>query len=167
MENEDGSIHRIVNIGVPPDHPLAAPIPNGPAGLHNMRLGAMPLPVAPTFIIRMRRPRDRGTGSDDGPDVTAGPAIAGSGPRVTIAPHREVTDEELQQIDRHIDRITVALNIMIGRFQEIFLGQQLARMQRAFGVSGPIMGNVGDPNLSPDEQLLEMVRRMSLEEYER
>ena len=96
VTNDDGSVHRVVNIGVPHDHPLAAPEPNGPAGLHNMRLGAMPLPVAPTFVIRMRRPRERENENNDGPDVTAGPASAGSGPRVTIAPHREVTDEELQ-----------------------------------------------------------------------
>ena len=93
--NPDGSVHRVVNIGVPPDHPLASAEPNGPAGLHNMRLGAMPLPVAPTFIIRMRRPREPPRGGDIGPDVTAGPAIAGSGPRVNIAPQREVTEEEL------------------------------------------------------------------------
>ena len=123
--NDDGSVHRVVNIGVPADHPLAAPEANGPAGLHNMRLGAMPLPVAPTFIIRMRRPRQPPSGSsnNDDPEVTAGPAIAGTGPRVNIAPHREVTEEELRQIDSHIDRITVALNVMIARFQEIFIGQ--------------------------------------------
>ena len=59
-----------------------------------------------------------------------------SGPAVNIAPHREPTEEELRQIDNHVDHITQALNVMIGRFQELFIGRTLARISGAFeGVS--------------------------------
>ena len=164
VENEDGSVNRIINIGVPSGHPMAAPEPNGPAGLHNMRLGPFPMPAAPTFIIRMRRPRNsRGNlanlGNPD-PENRRGPAV-------NIAPHREPTEDELRQIDSHVDHITQALNVMIGRFQELFIGRTLARVSRAFeGVSAEEFRNNFDQAFSPDEQILEMVRRISLREYE-
>lgn len=84
VENDDGSVHRIINIGVPSDHPMAAPEPNGPAGLHNMRMGPFPMPAAPQFVIRIRRPRN---GNIANP-VPGG----GGGPAVNIAPHRDPTD---------------------------------------------------------------------------
>ena len=56
VSNDDGSISRIINIGVPPDHPLAdTTSPAGNSGLHNLRLGPIRLPVAPTFVIRIMR----------------------------------------------------------------------------------------------------------------
>ena len=56
IRNDDGSVSRVINIGVPRDHPLADPeSPAGPSGLHNLRIGPIRLPVAPTFIIRVRR----------------------------------------------------------------------------------------------------------------
>jgi hypothetical protein len=59
VPNDDGSISRIINIGVPRDHPLADPnSPAGPSGLHNLRIGPIRLPIAPTFIIRVRRMRN-------------------------------------------------------------------------------------------------------------
>ena len=111
VENDDGSINRIINIGVPSDHPMAAPEANGPAGLHNMRMGPFPMPAAPTFVIRIRRPRN-------GNSVSSVPAsqLPRSGPSVNIAPHREPTQDELVQIDSHVDHITQALNVMVGRF---------------------------------------------------
>ena len=124
VTNDDGSVHRIINIGVPSNHPMAAPQPNGPNGLHNMRLGPMPLPVPPTFIIRLRRPRDGNDFSGNTLNTN------GAGPRVNIAPHREPTDEELSRIDDHVGRITEALNVMIARFSELYVGQQLMRIAR-------------------------------------
>jgi len=42
---------------VPSDHPLADPTSlAGNSGLHNLRLGPIRLPVAPTFVIRIMRP---------------------------------------------------------------------------------------------------------------
>lgn len=59
VTNDDGSISRIINIGVPRDHPLADPnSPAGPSGLHNLRIGPIRLPVAPTFVIRVMRMRN-------------------------------------------------------------------------------------------------------------
>ena len=53
----DGSISRVINIGVPRDHPLADPTSEaGPTGLHNLRIGPVRLPRAPTFVVRIRGP---------------------------------------------------------------------------------------------------------------
>ena len=73
VPNDDGSISRIINIGVPRDHPLADPnSPAGPSGLHNLRIGPIRLPIAPTFIIRVRRMRN--------PNYTGPPSTDQSNP---------------------------------------------------------------------------------------
>ncbi len=57
VRNPDGSISRVINIGVPSGHPLADPDSSaGPTGLHNLRIGPIRLPRAPTFVVRIRGP---------------------------------------------------------------------------------------------------------------
>ena len=54
--NDDGSVSRVISIGVPRDHPFADPESGvGTSGLHNLRIGPIRLPVAPTFVVRVRR----------------------------------------------------------------------------------------------------------------
>jgi len=49
---------RLINIGVPRSHPFADTNSEaGNSGLYNLRIGPIRLPVAPTFMIRMQRPR--------------------------------------------------------------------------------------------------------------
>ena len=120
----------------------------------------MPLPVPPTFIIRIRRPRN----GNDLPSDNNSLNTNGAGPRVNIAPHREPSEEELTQINNHVGRITEALNVMIGRFAELYVGQQLMRIGRALGREE--FSSNFEQQFSPDAQILEMVRRMSLREYE-
>jgi len=56
VTNDDGSISRVISIGVPRDHPFADPESEaGTSGLHNLRIGPIRLPVAPTFVVRVRR----------------------------------------------------------------------------------------------------------------
>ena len=58
VTNNDGSISRVINIGVPRNHPLAdLDSEAGPTGLHNLRIGPVRLPRAPTFVVRIRGPR--------------------------------------------------------------------------------------------------------------
>ena len=65
-------------------------------------------------------------------------------------------------IDRQIGRITGAINTLLQRFTVIFSGYQFLRMQQEFhGVSpNAFMANFNS-SFSPDDALLEMVRRMS------
>ena len=43
---------------MPRDHPLADPTSEaGPTGLHNLRIGPVRLPRAPTFVVRIRGPQ--------------------------------------------------------------------------------------------------------------
>ena len=59
LNHADGSMSRVISIGVPSDHPFADPASMaGPTGLHNLRIGPIRLPRAPTFIIRVRGPRN-------------------------------------------------------------------------------------------------------------
>ena len=49
---------RLINIGVPSTHPFADTNSQaGNSGLYNLRIGPIRLPVAPTFMIRLQRPR--------------------------------------------------------------------------------------------------------------
>ena len=58
VTNNDGSISRVINIGVPRNHPLAdLDSEAGATGLHNLRIGPVRLPRAPTFVVRIRGPR--------------------------------------------------------------------------------------------------------------
>ena len=55
VTNDDGSVSRVISIGVPRDHPFADPESEaGTSGLHNLRIGPIRLPVAPTFVVRVR-----------------------------------------------------------------------------------------------------------------
>lgn len=95
---------------MPADHPLADPnSPAGNSGLHNLRLGPIRLPVAPTFVIRIMRPM---------PNVTllsAANLNYEMNPTVRIGTN-DPTPEELLVIDNHIERISATINRMIMRF---------------------------------------------------
>ena len=79
VRGADGSMSRVISIGVPRDHPLAdLDSPAGPSGLHNLRIGPIRLPVAPTFVIRVRRARPPGsssTGEVFSAEATASPDL--------------------------------------------------------------------------------------------
>ena len=63
-----------------------------------MRIGPIPLPIAPTFIIRIKKPRDGVATTRDNfipENVT--------GPRVNIAPVREPTETDFRHIDSHVE----------------------------------------------------------------
>lgn len=52
--NDDGSISRVITLGVPRDHPFAdLDGPSGNGGLHNIRIGPVRLPAAPTFVVKL------------------------------------------------------------------------------------------------------------------
>ena len=56
VRREDGSISQVINIGVPEDHPLADRNNQvGDSGLYNIRMGPIPVPPAPQFVINYRR----------------------------------------------------------------------------------------------------------------
>lgn len=76
-ENDDGSVYRLINIGVPSNHPLADPYSKaGASSLHNLKIGPISLPVAPTFTIRVRAGRENrqpmGLDSQQNPHVPIG-----------------------------------------------------------------------------------------------
>ena len=55
IKNRDGSTSKVIQIGVPADHPFAEYDPEiGQHGLHNIRIGPILLPAPPAFIIRSR-----------------------------------------------------------------------------------------------------------------
>jgi hypothetical protein len=78
--------------------------------LHNIRIGPIRLPPAPTFVIRVRRAthdaRGRefnGFGDNPNREVHINPRLIGD----------EADPNELRQIDHHVERITGAINTMI------------------------------------------------------
>ena len=117
----DGSVARVINIGVPRDHPLADPTSEaGPTGLHNLRIGPVRLPRAPTFVVRIRGPH---LGTELQRELNAD----GTNRIVNIDPRRadntgDPTPEELELIDHHVNRITLAINSMINTFNHLFSG---------------------------------------------
>lgn len=74
VTHADGSVTRVINIGVPADHPMAdGDRRAGVSGLHNIRIGPIRLPPAPTFIIRL--PRGTALNGVNAPDSTGGPNL--------------------------------------------------------------------------------------------
>jgi hypothetical protein len=55
VRHRDGSITKVISIGVPIDHPYAD-VEMGPSGdgLYNVRVGPLRLPMPPTFLVRQR-----------------------------------------------------------------------------------------------------------------
>ena len=148
VTNPDGSISRVINIGVPRAHPLADPNSTaGPTGLHNLRIGPVNLPRAPTFVVRIRGPLARPYEGEQ----------TGENRQINVDTRaretEEPTEEELRRIDEHVERITGAINSMIGTFQNLFSGYQFMRMHQAFS-NGEAPGNFMEnfnSQFSPDE----------------
>jgi len=120
----DGSTSRVISIGVPQDHPFADTDNRiGESDLFNMRIGPVRLPPAPTIIIRMQGPnqtraRARTIGArGDMPEQEPDPSEFSRA--IRINPRNEgqdPTDQELEEVDQHVERITGAINMMISRF---------------------------------------------------
>lgn len=56
ITHADGSVSRVISIGVPEDHLFADPDSHaGNQGLRNLRIGPIRLPAPPTFVIRIKR----------------------------------------------------------------------------------------------------------------
>lgn len=85
----------------------------------------------------------------------------------SVANREGPTDDDLREIDRHVDRITGAINNILVTFQSLFTGYQFLRMNQAFaGVSPSNFMDNFNSSFNPDNELLEIVRRISLQEAE-
>ena len=65
ITNRDGSISRVISIGVPRDHPFADLETNPGSGLHNIRVGRIRLPNPPTFVVREMAEDGQGVSRED------------------------------------------------------------------------------------------------------
>ena len=94
VTHADGSVTRVINIGVPSDHPLADMDRRaGVSGLHNIRIGPIRLPPAPTFIIRL--PRGTALNGPNAPDSRGGNNL-GTNLRVVEVEQSEDQSDEAQ-----------------------------------------------------------------------
>ena len=58
-EGSNDSVYRVINIGVRQGSIIAdLNSPAGVSNLFNMKLGPLTLPVAPTFLLKVRGPED-------------------------------------------------------------------------------------------------------------
>jgi len=140
VTNRDGSISRVISIGVPADHPFAdLEMNSGNSGLHNIRIGPIRLLAPPTFIVRIRP-----HGQELHPESESAEEYLHVREQAGIRPDQRVVhidthlnnEAEFGQITEQVDRITGAINSLITSFQSLFSGMQFLRMQASLeGVS--------------------------------
>jgi hypothetical protein len=173
VQNRDGSFSRVITLGVPRDHPFADPdAPVGDGNLHNVRIGPIRLPAPPTFVVRFRptvggmtREEER----EEFADIRNRANIRENQRVVHIdAPQGGDEEAQVEGLNQQIGRITGAINHLIGTFQRLFTGMEFLRMNLAVdSVSPSVFMTNFNSQVSPDEAMLEMVRRISLIEHER